>query len=329
MFGVLGYFLALGVALSHAGFLSKYLSFSVGVFCVIIFFLLAGYTMTFLWSTRYIFSTNISNYFFERLTRIYPQYLFFLILTMILIYLGIIKTDLVVPNNLIYHLYNLSIIPLDFYMWDDNLKNYIILPATWSLGLEMMFYLFFPFILFNNMIFKISFIGSLAIFLLAFTEILNTEIWGYRFLPGVLFIFLTGSLIFKYINKKTLFNTLLLFGVYIFVTILFITMLIFNFDQGYMIEVTSGFIVGVPLVYFLSLQNRRNKIDEFLGNLSYGIFLSHFIFIWAYQTLPFGLPSYIYFPLFIIIVSIVGFIGYKFIERPFRNISVIKKIAMR
>lgn len=41
-------------------------------------------------------------------------------------------------------------------------------------------------------------------------------------------------------------------------------------------EVTLGIAVGIPLVYLLT-KLKFHRMDEFLGNISYGVFLNHFV----------------------------------------------------
>jgi peptidoglycan/LPS O-acetylase OafA/YrhL len=60
------------------------------------------------------------------------------------------------------------------------------------LGIELLFYLVMPFIL----IFKVRstcFGLSLLVFLAAYLGWIDTDLFGYRFLPGILFMFSCGS----------------------------------------------------------------------------------------------------------------------------------------
>jgi peptidoglycan/LPS O-acetylase OafA/YrhL len=51
--------------------------------------------------------------------------------------------------------------------------------------------------------------------------------------------------------------------------------------QPYHREVLLGIALGVPLIQCLSLtQHPWARIDQRLGDLSYGIFLNHFLLIW-------------------------------------------------
>lgn len=85
---------------------------------------------------------------------------------------------------------SLPILPLGFYMFGVTLPE--ILPPAWSLGLEMCFYLLIPFLILYKMR-GVAFTLSVTVFMGASLGYLDTDIYGYRLLPGVLFIFLGGS----------------------------------------------------------------------------------------------------------------------------------------
>jgi peptidoglycan/LPS O-acetylase OafA/YrhL len=41
--------------------------------------------------------------------------------------------------------------------------------------------------------------------------------------------------------------------------------------------------VGIPLIYILSTIKIKLPLNRFLGSLSYGVFLSHFLSIWIIE----------------------------------------------
>ncbi|NJL07247.1 MAG: hypothetical protein HC900_02535, partial [Methylacidiphilales bacterium] len=89
-------------------------------------------------------------------------------------------------------LFNVLMFPigLPFVMPDS-----ILLPQAWSLGLEAFFYLVFPWLIIFPLR-GIAFALSVLVFALAITGILDTELFGYKLLPGTLFMFLIGSHLF-------------------------------------------------------------------------------------------------------------------------------------
>lgn len=59
-------------------------------------------------------------------------------------------------------------------------------------------------------------------------------------------------------------------------------------DQGglaipYALETLTGILVGIPTIAHLSKRKIKNKTAVFLGDMSYGIFLSHFLAIMILQ----------------------------------------------
>ena len=81
--------------------------------------------------------------------------------------------------------------------------------------------------------------------------------------------------------------------------------------------------MGVSLISFLS-RIKQNHLDDFLGNLSYGIFLSHFIGIWLFDLIAQDSCKFCGRSLrasFVILFSIaMGYISYKLIDEPVRII---------
>jgi peptidoglycan/LPS O-acetylase OafA/YrhL len=161
-----------------------------------------------------------------------------------------------------------------------GVTNPDILPPAWSLGLEAFFYLVIPFLL----IYKARgsfYIASMVIFYLACLGFINTDFYGYRLLPGVLFIFLCGS--YLWWPSRRDFMVLLATWVISFLTLIAILAGIIP-QAPFNTEVTTGIVIGIPAVRYLSAY-RFQKVDEFLGNISYGVFLNHFVVIYAASAL--------------------------------------------
>jgi peptidoglycan/LPS O-acetylase OafA/YrhL len=69
----------------------------------------------------------------------------------------------------------------------------MIIPQAWSLGLELSFYAIIPFLIIYRPLAKWSVAISIGIFALAFFGIISPDTYGYRLLPGTLFIFFAGT----------------------------------------------------------------------------------------------------------------------------------------
>lgn len=231
MFGYLRFFLAYLVLLSHIDI--RFNGLNIGVFAVVIFYILAGYVVSHLYFDVLPKTRNRMFLFYkDRFLRIFPLYIYVIIITLLFLYM----TDYGNPKYTIQNIVsNFIIIPLNYYMYIDTTilqkPSWCLVPPAWSLGAELQAYILLSFVLMFNKVRYIFAFFSFIIFIIAKFSILNPDYFGYRLLIGVFFIFIIGS----------------------------------------------------------SIQRIKLKIklpfDSFLGSLSYGMFLSHFLAIWILNYL--------------------------------------------
>jgi peptidoglycan/LPS O-acetylase OafA/YrhL len=95
-------------------------------------------------------------------------------------------------------------------------------------------------------------------------------------------------------------------------------------DAPYILEVLLGIVFGVPSLQFLKNISIRSKVDGFLGDISYGIFLSHFLVIWMYDTYIKDVAQiqnkHLSALIILIITIVLAVIGHVLIERPIKGI---------
>ena len=73
------------------------------------------------------------------------------------------------------------------------------------------------------------------------------------------------------------YEKILLFSAYLLCLTLFLYMgATGKWLDGQKKEILLGIILGLPFIYFLR-SFPRGKLDDFLGNLSYGVYLDHFL----------------------------------------------------
>jgi len=281
MFGSLRYILAALVALSHINM--RIDGLNLGVSSVVVFYLLTGYVMAAQLRGRFGGAGRIPSFYLDRVLRIFPAYLFFATLTLLWFILEQQTTSFLQRSpNIADLLNNLTIIPLNYYMFNQA-DQFMLLPAAWSLGAELQFYLLIPILFIIPGLRSFALVLSLSLFLFASLGKVNSEWFGYRLLPGVLVIFLTGGYIYEYIQQRP-HARFALISVLISLLIIAVSIqLSALWHLPYSREVFIGLAFGIPVVTLLARLPRRDW-DEWLGHLSYGVFLAHFLWIWTAGT---------------------------------------------
>jgi len=307
--GTYRFILAVMVLLSHVSI--NTFNFYIGVIAVVNFLMISGYLNTYLLETYYQENKNLKMFYFDRLCRILPQYYFYFFLVLFINSFIDIKKDLIFLDIIL----EFPIILSGYHMLFDNLFgiwfNVKINPPTWSLGLELTFYIIIPFIiLFLKKYLKIFLVTSLIFYLLICFFNYRTDTLGYRLIPGTLYIFLIGSYFYYTdFNKSFFLKSLSLI-------LLISIIIIFSYDKYYLARFSNFLALGVFFgLFFLNFlkKKKQNKIDLFLGNLAYGVFLNHFfvieIFNWYFE-----INIILKITLVLIISMTLSYFSYTFIE---------------
>jgi peptidoglycan/LPS O-acetylase OafA/YrhL len=80
-------------------------------------------------------------------------------------------------------------------------------------------------------------------------------------------------------------------------------------------EVTAGIALGVPAVWFLS-KLKFHRVDEFFGNISYGVFLNHFVVMYVLRAFwPVEYSAFIVTAVLVLSLVLSG-VSYYCVERP-------------
>jgi peptidoglycan/LPS O-acetylase OafA/YrhL len=263
--------LAYAVLLSHVPF--RPFGLDIGVLAVISFFLLSGYVMTALIDRHYAEARDIGWFYMDRLARLYPQYLFWLLVAALLVH-GFQMPDAFVtiaPDATLLAAHAL-ILPLNFFMYFPH--DYLLLPQAWSLGLEMAFYAAIPWMLLHRMRLPLA-VASASIFLLADAGVIQPYVFGYNLLPGTLFIFILGSWLRRCETRGER-RAMVGFCIGIPVALGLAQFPALGLAEAH--EMLLGLAIGLPVVAALA-RMRAPRGDGCAGNLSYGVFLNHFLLI--------------------------------------------------
>lgn len=276
MFGTLRLVLALLVALSHAGVSLR--GYHLGVPAVVVFLLLSGYVVAAMLQPR----PPLTHFYAERALRLLPAYYAAFALGVAVWLLGVQSPFLQGGARWELWLAALLIVPLNYATLWPALDTFTPVPPAWSLGLEITFYLLAPWLLACRQRMGAALVATLALGSAAQLGLLPSDPWGYRLLPGNLYIFLTGALLWQARHTALPCASALRWPWLTVAATAVATGLLGRWGQPFVLEVALGYLVGVPLVAWLGRQPRR-RWDDHLADLAYPVFLGHFAVLWALQ----------------------------------------------
>lgn len=184
----------------------------------------------------------------------------------------------------------------NFWQTSPPLYSFLFIPQAWSLGLEMLFYLVAPFLLRRRTIWILSLILlSLGLRIYLYNGLgLRHDPWTYRFFPTEILFFLSGFISYRlylkarhcripgYINGSILAYIILATTCYGWIPELQSQLLPFSWNEiGYFLSVAGA----IPML-FIYLKN--SKTDNWIGQLSYPMYISHILIIKIIYSLPFA-----------------------------------------
>ena len=298
---------------------------------VLIFWCISGYIFFYNYYKK-ISENKITfrTFLINRISRLYPLHFITLLLVLIfqIIILKIDKSYYIYKyNDIIHFIYNLFFIS----GWGFE-KGYSFNGPIWSVSIEIIIYLFFYCLskLFN--IFLIFINATLIFFLFIFLNKTIANCFVLFFFGG--FLFALQEIFRNKINY--IFSTFFSFILLIFISILLKSeFTIYNFNNFGQINNISYTIIKdiwcISLVaFFISVNNFISKlyvkkIFNYLGNLTYGIYLTHIpvtliIYIYfLFTNLKINYKNYNIFFIYLTLVTIISILSYKLIENPSKN----------
>ena len=326
-----------GVIIYHAKLYFTSEPFLKGGFLgVDLFFVISGYLMT---SIIYEQSKNnnfsFKEFLLKRIRRIFPAILFVCILSLPLIYFLIMPKDLIeqiksiVSSIFFFSNFFYTFISQEYAAESTLLKPFI---HTWSLSVEMQFYIILPLIIFITIKRNLNLLQTFSILIIIFflcSFFSNIYFQDLNFYNSVsrLWEFLFGGLVYL-IQKKNLKinqNNLLVNFTIIF-SFLVIVFYFINFDTDAFFKtwLLIPFIFCSGVLIFFKENNLMNKLFNinlisYTGKISYSLYLTHFP-IFAFSRITDFTKGNFEKKFFLgILIVFLSIILYKFIETPFRN----------
>jgi peptidoglycan/LPS O-acetylase OafA/YrhL len=315
--GILRLILAISVVLVHSGSFFGFELVS-GLVAVQAFYIISGFYMTMILNEKYIGTNNSYKLFISnRFLRLYPIYWIVLLCTILVALVrffhsgeGILNQyseyyDFMNFGSFFFLIFtNLCMFFQDIVMFlgldtttgnlfftsnfretSPALFQFLFIPQAWTIGVELMFYLIAPFLVKRKTKYIVGLIACsfLLRLVLMFGFGLKNDPWTYRFFPTELLFFLVGILayqIYKQLPRKGIKEKYLKL---IWICLLGIT-IIFCFLPKTTIH---SFIVKDWLylfIFFLSLPfifslTKKWKIDRYIGELSYPVYISHMLIL--------------------------------------------------
>lgn len=343
--GFLRLWLAIAVVLEHTspwkGILGLPLN---GNIAVSAFYVISGFYIQLLISEKYVGQPNwIRNFYASRALRIFPLYYIFLIISLPMAFQineVLIKTIATGNIGTIFFVLfeNVFIFGQDIGRFltvdlpSGELKTHFfpipdptpasslpIIGQAWSLAVEFGFYLLAPLLLTRKTLAVVAIALCAVMVRLAVAHALGDghySRWWNQFLPSEIATFLLGSLGYRYYSKYLANVTPVKPAVIFIAAIFFYSIAYRSLENHWEAGVYAVFLLLIALaVPYLFAATRRNRLDRFVGELSYPVYLGH-IFLINY-ALSHGFVPVKWFALAILVgVILLSIPLVKFIEEP-------------
>jgi peptidoglycan/LPS O-acetylase OafA/YrhL len=303
-------------------------------FGVTIFFTLSGFLITFfLLKEKEETKLKIKEFYIRRILRIWPlYYLYFALCLITMLWYEFTFNSASIP----FYLFLAANIPFIFGCTLPFLAHY------WSLGVEEQFYLFFPQIAkFSN---KRLFNISIAIIFLLLC--LKSIFWILERRYGIhmpylaitvtrfhiMLIGVVGAVL--YYNRNAIFFSISTHKITQFIS--WIVVLLLGINKFHIASVIDSEIVSIITVFLIMGQitkrnyliNLENSICDFIGKISYGIYVIHPILIFYFSKLlgqfkSDNLTNYLLVYLLIMATTILtAYLSYEFYEKRFLKLKL-------
>jgi len=313
--GVIRILLALSVLVGHIG----------GVFgfhlappqtAVELFFIISGFYMALILSEKYnSYRLFISN----RFLKIYPAYLFVLLVTVACSFVYFLKTHsydngmvgkvlsareklspgalslLILPNITIFGQDVLFFLKTDAHYhvifttnFSDSplvLIRLLAIPQAWSISLELMFYLIAPFLVrLSTKWLGLLIALGVGLKIALYANGLNFDPWTYRFFPAELLFFVLGIVSYRFYRSPQFVRLQARLNRRT-TNLYYGALLAILFFYSYLVSNWALFALSILFftfsLPFIFSKFKNNRLDKKIGDLSYELYICHELVIYA------------------------------------------------
>jgi peptidoglycan/LPS O-acetylase OafA/YrhL len=178
--------------------------------------------------------------------------------------------------------------------WQANHNGFFyfpLIPQAWSLSLELYFYLVAPFLVRRSVpMLAMMIAASLTVrYVLALWLGWKGDPWLYRFFPSELALFLCGAAAYRVyrVVRDGRMRAQNWIGLGATGVATGAALLINRYPAGGAMSLNIGFVISILLVLpFLFKLTKNSKIDHYIGELSYPMYLCHMTVIWLFNAMP-------------------------------------------
>lgn len=308
-------------------------------FGVTMFFVISGFLITYLLilERNKINTVSIRKFYIRRILRIWPIYYLYIFLVLITALNTVYSQDILTSNKFYWYMFFTANIPFIQSTAISYLAHY------WSIGVEEQFYLFWPWI-FKYSISKLLYISIgllVAILIVKFTLWLTFGAGSsyYRFFSVSRFhCMMVGAIGAILYERKSQFISYIdckyiQYITWICMVLMCISIIRFPAPIAHEVfAVLSSFIIIGQINIKNRIVNLESNIMNFLGNISYGIYVIHpLVILFAtllLSNLETSLP-YKYIIAYLVVIGLTicfAYISYTYYESYFLNMK--KKFAV-
>lgn len=331
--GLIRFFLAISVIFSHLNINGM---FTGGGIAVQSFYIISGFFVALMFDSSPAYA-NLKKFYRSRVLRIFPIYyaVFFLAILFTSISgihsldgAGEIFSSFNFETKLLLVFSNVFIFFQDWVMflgWNDGhlgfvshfsqssppLYHFLMVPQAWSLAIELSFYLVAPFLVRCKTVTLIFLVVlGLVIRIIFYKNGLFEDPWSYRFFGLELFTFLIGILSYRIYKKgrnekweilasKKMGFFSLLFMLCFAVTLKALPAPVKLLAPFFYLSI----FILLPIIFNFT---KSNKLDRFIGELSYPLYVVHILVINLADAIFDDLAEKNYYYSFVVLVSILA-----------------------